>query len=102
MYRIAVCDDEKNVRDKIRDLILEWNSEIEIKVFSSGEDLLENYLSYDAVFLDIDMQGMNGIDTGKSIRLIDRDVRIVYVTAYRDYVEGGFGVHAFQYLLIKQ
>ena len=62
MYRIAVCDDEKNVRDEIRDFILEWNSEVELKVFSSGEDLLENYLSYDAVFLDIDMQGMNGID----------------------------------------
>ena len=79
MYRIAVCDDDKKVRDEIRDFILEWNSEAEIKVFSSGEDLLENYLSYDAVFLDIDMQGMNGIDTGKSIRLIDRNVKIVYV-----------------------
>lgn len=99
MYRIAVCDDEKNVRDEIRNLILEWNSEVELKVFSSGEDLLENYLPYDAVFLDIDMQGMNGIETGKALRLIDREVKIVYVTAYRDYVAGAFGVHAFQYLL---
>ena len=99
MYRIAVCDDEKNVRDEIRNLILEWNSEVELKVFSSGEDLLENYLPYDAVFLDIDMQGMNGIETGKALRIIDREVKIVYVTAYRDYVTGAFGVHAFQYLL---
>ena len=99
MYRIAVCDDEKNVRDEIRNLILEWNSEVELKVFSSGEDLLENYLPYDAVFLDIDMQGMNGIETGKALRLIDLEVKIVYVTAYRDYVAGAFGVHAFQYLL---
>ena len=30
MYRIAVCDDEKNVRDEIRNLILEWNSEVEL------------------------------------------------------------------------
>lgn len=90
---------KKNVRDEIRNLILEWNSEVELKVFSSGEDLLENYLPYDAVFLDIDMQGMNGIETGKALRLIDLEVKIVYVTAYRDYVAGAFGVHAFQYLL---
>ena len=53
----------------------------------------------DAVFLDIDMQGMNGIETGKAIRSVDTDVKIVYLTAYRDYVAGAFGVHAFQYLL---
>lgn len=50
-------------------------------------------------FLDIDMQGMNGIETGKAIRSVDTDVKIVYLTAYRDYVAGAFGVHAFQYLL---
>ena len=45
------------------------------------------------------MQGMNGIETGKAIRSVDTDVKIVYLTAYRDYVAGAFGVHAFQYLL---
>ena len=99
MYRIAVCDDEKIVREEVGKLIQEWNSEAEIRTFSCGEDLLEDYQSYDAVFLDIDMQGMNGIEAGKAIRRVDRDVKIVYLTAYRDYVAGAFGVHAFQYLL---
>ena len=30
---------------------------------------------------------------------LDKDVKIIYVTSYRDYVSGAFGVHAFQYLL---
>lgn len=99
MYRIAVCDDEKIVREEVGKFIQEWNSEAEIRTFLCGEDLLEDYRFYDAVFLDIDMQGMNGIEVGKAIRRVDRDVKIVYLTAYRDYVAGAFGVHAFQYLL---
>ena len=99
MYRIAVCDDEKIVREEVGKFIQEWNSEAEIRTFLCGEDLLEDYRFYDAVFLDIDMQGMNGIEVGKAIRCMDRDVKIVYLTAYRDYVAGAFGVHAFQYLL---
>lgn len=99
MYKIAVCDDEEAVSDQVKNLITEWNPSVDVVCFSSGEALLENYQSYEAVFLDIDMAGMNGIETGKAIRRLDKDTKIVYLTAYRDYVSGAFGVHAFQYLL---
>lgn len=99
MYKIAVCDDEEAVSAQVKELITEWNPSVDVVCFSSGEALLENYQSYEAVFLDIDMAGMNGIETGKAIRKMDKDTKIVYLTAYRDYVSGAFGVHAFQYLL---
>lgn len=99
MYKIAVCDDEEAVSEQVKNLIAEWNPAVDVVCFSSGEALLENYQSYEAVFLDIDMAGMNGIETGKAIRKMDKDTKIVYLTAYRDYVSGTFGVHAFQYLL---
>lgn len=99
MYKIAVCDDEEAVSEQVKNLITEWNPAVDVVCFSSGEALLENYQSYEAVFLDIDMAGMNGIETGKAIRRLDKDTKIVYLTAYRDYVSGAFGVHAFQYLL---
>lgn len=99
MYKIAVCDDEEAVSAQVKELITEWNPSVDVVCFSSGDELLENYQSYEAVFLDIDMAGMNGIETGKAIRKMDKDTKIVYLTAYRDYVSGAFGVHAFQYLL---
>lgn len=99
MYKIAVCDDEEAVSEQVKNLIIEWNPAVDVVCFSSGGALLENYQSYEAVFLDIDMAGMNGIETGKAIRRLDKDTKIVYLTAYRDYVSGAFGVHAFQYLL---
>ncbi len=99
MYKIAVCDDEEAVSAQVKELITEWNPSVDVVCFSSGEELLENYQSYEAVFLDIDMAGMNGIETGKATRKPDKETKIVYLTAYRDYVSGAFGVHAFQYLL---
>ena len=75
MYRITTRM-MKNVRMKLEILFLEMELKKRDKGVFFREDLLENYLSYDGFFLDIDMQGMNGIDTGKSIRLIDRDVKL--------------------------
>ncbi len=96
---IAVCDDEEVMTRKVAQWIREWNPAAEVHCFSSGEELLEHYRDYQAVFLDIDMGGINGIETGRRIRKIDKKTKIVYLTAYRDYAAGAFGVHAFQYLL---
>ncbi len=84
MYKIAVCDDEEAVLAQVKELITEWNPSVDVVCFSSGEALLENYQSYEAVFLDIDMAGMNGIETGKAIRKLDKDTKIVYLTGYKN------------------
>ncbi|MGL6105003.1 response regulator [Romboutsia sp.] len=44
------------------------------------------YSTFDIIFLDIDMTGMNGIETAKKIREEDKTVKIVYVTNYTDYL----------------
>ena len=99
MYQIAVCDDEPEICEMVCNGIREWSQDIRISCFDSGEMLLTAYDSFDVIFLDIDMKGMDGIETGRQIRERDHETKIVYLTAYRDYVAGAFEVHAFQYLL---
>lgn len=99
MYQIAVCDDEPEICEMVCNGIREWSQDIRISCFDSGEMLLAAYDSFDVIFLDIDMKGMDGIETGRQIRERDHETKIVYLTAYRDYVAGAFEVHAFQYLL---
>lgn len=99
MYQIAICDDEPTICDMVSAVIREWSQDIKISCFDSGEALLDAYDFFDVIFLDIDMKGMNGIETGRQIRERDHVTRIVYLTSYRDYVAGAFEVHAFQYLL---
>ncbi|MDE7029685.1 MAG: LytTR family DNA-binding domain-containing protein [Lachnospiraceae bacterium] len=99
MYQIAVCDDEPAICEAVAEIIRKWNPDIRVCCFHSGEALVAAYDFFDAVFLDIDMKGIDGIETGRQIREMDHETKIVFLTSYREYVAGAFAVHAFQYLL---
>lgn len=99
MWKIAICDDEKKMVETMRQDILSYGKECEIDCFYSGEELLSEKKTYDIIFMDIDMQGINGIEAAKQIREKDKNVKIIYVTSYTDYVNYAFSVHAFAYLL---
>lgn len=100
MIRIAVCDDESRVLNRTKEMLLEYQKEeLQIELFLSGEELLASKEHYDIILLDIDMGGMNGIETARQIRNRDKTVTLIYVTNYVDYTIFAFAVHAFAYLL---
>jgi len=51
--RIAICDDEKNIRELIGNKVTKQYPEAEIAFFSSGEELLLSDWQIDILFLDI-------------------------------------------------
>lgn len=69
--------------------------------FESGDAFLQAFPSraYQAVFLDICMEGTNGIDTARTLRRTDPDLPLVFVTSSTEYVWDAFPVHPFDYLL---
>ncbi|MEG2787390.1 MAG: LytTR family DNA-binding domain-containing protein [Romboutsia sp.] len=100
MLKIAICDDEINILNKTKEIINGYQkSNIGVTSYSSGEDLIDDYKDFDIIFLDIDMSGMNGIETAKIIREKDKLVKIIYVTNYTDYTSSAFSVHAFGYIV---
>lgn len=100
MINVAICDDEISVVDKTKKLIEEYNKyKINIHTYNKGEELIKSDITFDIIFLDIDMDGINGIETAKKIREYDKKVKIIYVTNYTDYTYSAFGVHAFAYLI---
>ena len=70
--RIAICDDEKRLAEelagRIGRILEEENREYDIRLYGSGSDLLKDIDSMQAVFLDIDMPQMDGIETGRKIQ----------------------------------
>lgn len=99
MINIAICDDDKKIVEQIKKYIMEYKkTECEVKTYSSGEKLLEVKFDFQIIFLDIDMAGLNGIETAKKVRNYDKSVKIIYVTSFTDYVNMAFEVHAFGYL----
>ncbi|TGY95330.1 response regulator transcription factor [Petralouisia muris] len=106
MFRIAICDDESVFAEELKGLISGYMMEkglvFEIDTYSSGEALVKlgiEVVRYTAVFLDINMEKIDGIMTAEKIREVSREVFIVFVTVYVNYSLEGYRLDAVRYLL---
>lgn len=108
VIKIAVCDDEELFQNKIKEKISNYLEEkgcpCDICCFSSGRDLLdkiqkEKEKDFDIVYLDINMEQMDGLVTAAQIREVKSDLSIVFVTSYISYALEGYKVNAFRYIL---
>ena len=97
--RIAICDDEKNIRELIGNKIKKQYPKADFVFFLSGEELFLFQKQIDILFLDIQMNGKNGMETAKEIRKKDKNVIIIFLTAIEDYVFQAFDVGAFHYIV---
>lgn len=98
--KIAICDDEKTflkeLEEKIYKIIPRLDCDVE--PFSCGEDLLSSSMAFDIIFLDIEMQGMDGMSCARKIRQTDKDIPIVFLTSHTEMAVEGYEVSAFRFL----
>lgn len=106
MFKIAICDDENLFTEELKELIFGYMMEkdfiFEIDTYNSGEALVKlgvGVVRYTIVFLDINMEKIDGIKTAEMIRKVSREVFIVFVTAYVDYSLEGYRLDVVRYLL---
>ena len=103
MICIAVCDDEKNMSDHIkkmtRDFFRRKNVEVSILQFSGGEELLQYDKKIDILFLDIQMEKMDGMETAKKLRKRKFQGFLIFVTVLKEMVFQAFEVQAYDYLV---
>ncbi len=96
---IAICDDEEAIREQIKELIEKEKPGVCPGIYETGDGLLAAGGQFDLVFLDIQMDGTNGIETAKILRERDEDTILIFITGIREYVFEAFDVAAFHYLL---
>lgn len=104
LIKIVICEDEKEQQELLKayiDQIFEGLSvKYKLDVFSSGEELLENYKKdTDVLLLDIQMGQINGMDTARNIRELDGKVEIIFITSLIEYALEGYEVRAYRYLI---
>ncbi len=82
LVRLAVCDDDRIMVEYISDKLREYYGECEINKYKDGESLLADSRRqlFDALFLDIDMPGMDGMELAEKIRKGNKYVKIIFVT----------------------
>ena len=103
LVSIAVCDDEIveccDIARKIKDVLERKKVPCMIRQFGSGQELLRTAEDFDIIFLDILMQGLDGMQTARIFRKKAFDRIIIFLSSSRDYVFEAYDVEAFQYLL---
>lgn len=97
--RIAICDDEKNVRELIGKKVRKLYPKAELIFFESGEEILAFEDGIDILFLDIQMPRKNGMEIARELRKKDKNMLLIFVTALEEYVFQAFDVEAFHYLV---
>ena len=104
MFSIALCEDNSLQREELKNNLSKVLDEIGIEykllTFGTGEDLLKEYPEkLDILFLDIQMGELTGMETARKVREYDDKVDIIFITALWDYIQKGYEVRAFRYLI---
>lgn len=104
MYHIAIVEDEKEFSDQLVSYLKQYGEEnkieIKVSVFGDGESVLKDYSSdYDAIFLDIQMPGIDGMQTAEAIREKDEDVVLMFITNMAQYAISGYSVGALDFVM---
>ncbi len=104
--KIAVCEDNKVDQDYVIKLLYEYANEngviLEIQTFISAEQFLFQYADekdYQIIVLDIEMEKMNGVELAKKLREDNKEIQILFVTGFSDYISEGYEVDALHYLM---
>lgn len=101
MIKTILVDDEIMLLGELRALIQQTGKVQVCGAYKDPYEALEKIrdTKVDAVFLDIEMPKMNGIELAKQVAKIDRDIQVVFVTAYEQYALKAFEVSAVHFLL---
>ena len=99
MISIAIVDDEEIIREQVKKFIEKRVPDGMIDTYATGEAIISTPKFYDIVFLDIQMEGINGIDTAKELRQKFEDIVLIFITGRKEYVFDAFDVSAFHYLV---
>lgn len=104
--KFAICDDNSIDSNYVYELVKKWSNEkkyqVDIENFSSAESFLFHYVDnkdYDVLLLDIEMKKMDGVSLAREIRKTNKNVQIIFITGYSEYIAEGYDVEALNYLM---
>ena len=102
---VAIVEDDIKSAELLKTCLQKYGAEKDIKFdivhFTSGEEFIEKYRRaiYSIVFLDIELTGMNGLETARRLRDRDKAVTLIFVTRMAQYAQKGYEVDALDFMI---
>lgn len=99
--KLIFVDDESMAHVKLKNYAIRMGIYDQTAFFYDPKEALEYTGEHDVdlALLDIEMTGMGGIELGRQLKQIDKNIRLIYTTGYSDYALDAFGVDAIGYLV---
>ena len=103
LMRIAIVDDNKTEQERLSALIRAWAQDEAVitETFDSGEAFAEALQRnrYEIVWMDIIMDGKNGIETARRLREHSMETLLIFITSSPEFMAQAFPCHAFDYVM---
>lgn len=104
MVRVALVEDDPRYRQELSEYLERYAREsgekFRITAFPDGAEIAEDYTAdYDIILMDIVMPYMDGMRAAESIRTLDDEVVIIFITETPQFVMRGYTVDALDYVL---
>ena len=100
---IAICDDESIFRNELKTILIKYKLDrllhMDILEFSNGQELLSENKSFDIVFLDYQMPGIDGMEVARCLRSQNSLCSIVFVTNFPQFVLESFEVQPYRFFV---
>lgn len=99
--KILICDDEQQYLDSLKFHVQEYMQNrfinCSITVATSSKEIMSNNARYDLAFLDIQMEGTDGIALAKELKRRNSKTALFFVTNYDEYQDDAMDLQAFRY-----
>ena len=102
---IAIVDDMQDETDALKDMLNEYagvnHIYFALREFKCAEDFLRDYhpYAYTAIFMDIYMGGMNGMEAARKLREADKYAILIFLTSSGEHMGDAFQAHAYDYIM---
>lgn len=103
--RVAICDDEKSMQTVLEKLLDEYSRvrkiDVSIDKFDNGHDLIKflNEREYEIIFMDYQMNEIDGMETSRLIRSKNNECVIIFVSAYAEIAVDSYEVNTFRFIV---
>lgn len=101
--KVLILDDNsidiKNLEKNLNIYSKKYKINMQIDTCEKETDIIDIVNNYDLIFIDIELESLNGIDIAIDIRKCNTDIKIIFVSKHSKYLERGYKAHADRYFL---